>query len=228
VPLRVVIGEDDVLLREGIAGLLERAGLEVVAQTGDAEDFLRRAQAHRPDVAVVDIQMPPGHADDGLRAALQLRANRPEIGVMVLSHFFEESYAVKLIGDRPEGVGYLLKERVGDVAVFIDAVRRVAAGGTALDPDIVARMVGRRRDPGPLNQLSPRDRDVLREMAEGKSNRGIAESLFISEAAVEKHVTAIFRKLGIEPTATDHRRVLAVVRYLRETDRSPRDRADAS
>jgi DNA-binding NarL/FixJ family response regulator len=216
-PIRLVIGEDDVLLREGIAGILERAGLEVVAQTGDADDFLRRAKAHRPDVAVVDIQMPPGNADDGLRAALELRRDRPETGVVVLSHHFEESYAVNLIGDRPEGVGYLLKERVGDISVFIDAVRRVAAGGTALDPEIVARMMGRRRDPGPLDELSPRDREVLKEMAEGKSNRGIAEALFVSEAAVEKHVTAIFRKLDIEPTATEHRRVLAVVRYLRES-----------
>jgi len=221
-PLRVVIGEDDVLLREGIAGLLERAGLEVVAQTADADDFLRRAQAHRPDVAIVDIQMPPGNADDGLRAALELRDRRPETGVMVLSHFFEESYAVNLIGDRPEGVGYLLKERVGDVGVFIDSVRRVAAGGTALDPEIVARMMGRRREPGPLDELSPRDREVLKEMAEGKSNRGIAEALIVSEAAVEKHVTAIFRKLDIEATATEHRRVLAVVRYLREAGQSQR------
>ena len=216
-PIRVVIGEDDVLLREGIAGLLDRAGMEVVAQVADADDFLRRAQAHRPDVAVVDIQMPPGNTDDGLRAALELRNERPETGVMVLSQFFEESYAINLIGERPEGVGYLLKERVADVAVFIDAVRRVAAGGTALDPEIVARMMGRRREPGPLDELTPRDRDVLREMAEGKSNRGIAETLFVSEATVEKHVTAIFRKLDIEPTATEHRRVLAVVRYLRES-----------
>jgi DNA-binding NarL/FixJ family response regulator len=215
-PTSVVIGEDDVLLREGIAQILERAGLDVVARTGNADDFLRRAQAHRPDVADIDIQMPPDNTDDGLRAALELRDKRPETAVVVLSQFFEESYAVKLIGERPEGVGYLLKERVGDVSVFIDAVCRVAAGGTALDPEIVARMMGRRRTRGPLDQLSPRDREVLREMAEGKSNRGIAEALFVSEAAVEKHVTAIFRKLGIEPTATDHRRVLAVVRYLRE------------
>ena len=231
-PTRVVIGEDDVLLREGIAEILEGADFDVVARTGSADDFLRRAEAHRPDVAVVDIQMPPGHADDGLRAALALRASRPETGVLVLSQFFEESYAVNLIGDRPEGVGYLLKERVGDVAVFIDAVRRVAAGGTALDPEIVARMMGRRRMSGPLDELSPRDRDVLREMAEGKSNRGIAETLFISEAAVEKHVTAIFRKLEIESTATDHRRVLAVVQYLRESAEAPpgslRDRAQTS
>jgi DNA-binding NarL/FixJ family response regulator len=228
-PIRVVIGEDDVLLRGGIAGILERAGFEVVAQTGNADDFLRRAQAHRPEVAVVDIQMPPGNADDGLRAALELRGKRPETGVVVLSQFFEEPYAVDLIGDHPEGVGYLLKERVGDVAAFIDAVSRVAAGGTALDPEIVARMMGRRQAQGPLDELSPRDLEVLREMAEGKSNRGVAEALFVSEAAVEKHVTAIFRKLAIEPTATEHRRVLAVVRYLRESGRSqassPGDRA---
>jgi DNA-binding NarL/FixJ family response regulator len=221
-PLRVVIGEDDVLLREGIANILERAGFEVVAQAGSADDLLRRARAHRPDVAVVDIQMPPGHADDGLLAARELRAERPDMGVVVLSQFFEESYAIDLIGERPEGVGYLLKERVGDVSTFIDAVQRVAAGGTALDPQIVARMMGRRRDAHPLDQLTPRDRDVLREMAEGKSNRGIAETLFLSEAAVEKHVTAIFHKLDIESTPTDHRRVLAVVRYLRETGKSQR------
>ena len=216
-PIRVILGEDDVLLREGIAGILERSGLEVVAQVGNAVDFLRLALAHRPDVTVVDIQMPPGNADDGLRAALELRRRLPDTGVVVLSQFFEETYAVNLIGDRAEGVGYLLKERVGDVSVFVDAVRRVAGGGTALDPEIVSRMLGRRRPSGPLDELSPRDRDVLREMAEGKSNRGIAEALFMSEATVEKHVTAIFRKLQIEPVATEHRRVRAVVRYLRES-----------
>jgi DNA-binding NarL/FixJ family response regulator len=215
VPVRVVIGEDDVLLREGITRILEGAGLEVVAQTGNAVDFLRRARAHRPDVAVVDVQMPPNNEDDGLRAALELRDANPDMGVLVLSQFFEESYAIELIGDHAEGVGYLLKERVGDVSVFIDAVCRVAEGGTALDPAIVGRMLGRRRAVGPLDELSPRERDVLREMAEGKSNRGIAEALVISEAAVEKHVTNIFRKLGIEPTATEHRRVQAVLRYVR-------------
>lgn len=231
-PLRVVIGEDDVLFREGIAEILERADFEVVARTGNADDFLRRAEGHRPDVAVVDIQMPPGNADDGMRAAIALRASQPEIGVMVLSQFFEESYAINLIGDRPEGAGYLLKERVGDVAVFVDAVRRVAAGGTALDPEIVARMMGRRQPSGPLDDLSARDRDVLHEMAEGKSNRGIAETLLVSEAAVEKHITAIFRKLGIQASATEHRRVLAVVHYLRESGKSVpgarRDRARTS
>ena len=215
-PLRVVIGEDDVLLREGIARILEGAGLEVVAQTGNADDFLRRARAHHPDVAVVDVQMPPTNQDDGLRAAIELRDTLPGTGVLVLSQHFEESYAVDLIGEHAEGVGYLLKERVGDVSVFIDAVQRVADGGTALDPEIVARMLGRRRVTGPLDELSPRERDVLREMAEGKSNRGIAEALVVTEAAVEKHVTSIFRKLEIDATATEHRRVLAVLRYVRE------------
>ncbi|HKG66768.1 MAG TPA: response regulator transcription factor [Solirubrobacteraceae bacterium] len=213
-PVRVLVGEDDVLLREGIVRILEGAGLEVVAQTGNADDFLRRAKAHRPDVAVVDVQMPPGNEDDGLRAAVELRDDIPETGVLVLSQFFEESYAVDLIGDHAEGVGYLLKERVGDVSAFIDAVCRVADGGTALDPEIVGRMLGRRRTAGPLDDLSPRELDVLGEMAEGKSNRGIAEALVVSDAAVEKHVTNIFRKLQIEATPTEHRRVLAVLRYV--------------
>jgi DNA-binding NarL/FixJ family response regulator len=220
-PVRVVLGEDDLLLREGIARILEGAGLEVVAQTGRADDFLRRALAHRPDVAVVDVQMPPDNTDDGLRAALELREKCPHTGVVVLSQFFEPSYAVDLIGDHAEGVGYLLKERIGDVSVFVDAVCRVAEGGTALDPEIVGRMLGRRRSAGPLDDLSPRELDVLAEMAEGKSNRGIAEALVVSEAAVEKHVTSIFRKLRIEPTTTEHRRVLAVLRYL-SASRSPR------
>ncbi len=215
-PLRVVIGEDDVLMREGIARILEEAGLEVVAQAGDADDFLRRARGHRPDVAVVDVQMPPTNQDDGLRAAIALRDMLPETGVLVLSQHVAESYAVDLIGDHAEGVGYLLKERVGDVSVFLDAVHRVAGGGTALDPEIVTRILGRRRASAPLEELSPRELDVLREMAEGKSNRGIAEALLVSAAAVEKQVTSIFRKLGIEPAATEHRRVLAVLRYVRE------------
>jgi DNA-binding NarL/FixJ family response regulator len=218
-PVRVVIGEDDVLLREGIVRILEEAGLDVVAQAGNADDFLRRAHAHRPDVAVVDVQMPPRNEDDGLRAALELRAKSPETGVLVLSQFFEEAYAIDLIGEHAEGVGYLLKERVGDVSVFVDAVCRVADGGTALDPEIVGRMLGRRRVDGPLDELSPRELDALREMAEGKSNRGIAEALVVSEAAVEKHVTSIFRKLGIEGTPTEHRRVLAVLKYVRAARR---------
>jgi DNA-binding NarL/FixJ family response regulator len=217
--LRVVIGEDDVLLREGMARLLADAGFDVVAQTGDAEDFLRRTLAHRPDVAVVDVQMPPRHEDDGLRAAMQLRTTAPETGVLVLSQFYEESYALDLIGDRAEGVGYLLKERVGDVSTFVDALRRVAAGGSALDPEIVARMLGRRRTGGPLDELTPRERDVLSAMAEGKSNSGIAEQLVVSEAAVEKHIGRIFGKLGLGPTTSEHRRVLAVLMYMQGSAR---------
>jgi DNA-binding NarL/FixJ family response regulator len=215
--LRVVIGEDDVLLREGIGRLLTEAEFEVVAQTGDAEDFLRRSLAHRPDVAVVDVRMPPGHEDDGLRAALELRRQRPETGILVLSQYYEEHYALELIGEQAEGVGYLLKERVGDVEAFIDAVTRVAGGGSALDPEIVSRMLGRRREDRPLDRLSPREQDVLAAMAEGKSNRGIAEALFVTQAAVEKHVTSIFEKLGLDPASTEHRRVLAVLTYLRDS-----------
>jgi DNA-binding NarL/FixJ family response regulator len=213
--LRVVIGEDDVLLREGIARLLVDAGLDAVAQAGDAEDLLRKGLAHRPDVAIVDIQMPPHHQDDGLRAALELRRRHSDTGILILSQYYEEDYAVELIGDRPEGVGYLLKERVGDVDAFVDAVERVAAGGSALDPEVVGRMLGRRRGDGPLESLSTRERDVLAAMAEGKSNRGIAEELVVTDAAVEKHITHIFHKLGLGPTPTEHRRVLAVLTYLR-------------
>ena len=212
--LRVVIGEDDVLLREGIARLLGEAGFDVVAQAGDADDLLRKGLAHHPDVAVVDIQMPPGHGDDGLRAAMELRRRHSDVGILILSQYYEEAYAVELIGERPEGVGYLLKERVGDVDAFIDAVERVAAGGSALDPEVVGRMLGRRKHDGPLASLSPRELDVLAAMAEGKSNRGIAQELVVTEAAVEKHVTGIFHKLGLGPTPTEHRRVLAVLTYL--------------
>src|SRR3954468_22402136 len=214
-PVRVVVAEDDVLMREGIVRLLVEARFDVVAQAGDAEDLLRKALAHQPDVVVADVQMPPGHGDDGLRAALELRRRRPETGVLVLSQYYEEQYALDLIGDRPEGVGYLLKERVGDVDAFKDAVLRVAAGGSALDPEVVGRMLGRRRRTDPLEPLSPREREVLAEMAEGKSNQGIAASLFVSEAAVEKHVTGIFQKLDLGPTTTEHRRVLAVLTFLR-------------
>ena len=221
-PLRVVIGEDDVLLREGMARLLAEAGFDVVAQAGDAEDFLRRTLAHRPDVAVVDVQMPPRHEDDGLRAALKLRTSLPDTGILVLSQFYEETYALDLIGERPEGVGYLLKERVGDVSAFVDAVHRVAVGGSALDPEVVGRMLGRRRAGGPLDDLTPRERDVLAAMAEGKSNAGIAEALVVSEAAVEKHVGRIFGKLGLGQTTTEHRRVLAVLTYLRGAPRHQR------
>ena len=214
-PLRIVIGEDDVLLREGMVRLLAESGFDVVAQAGDADDLLRKGLAHKPDVAVVDVQMPPRREDDGLIAAMELRRRLPATAVLVLSQFYEESYALDLIGDRAEGVGYLLKERVGDVSAFVDAVDRVAHGGSAIDPQIVGRMLGRRRSHGPLDELTPRERDVLAAMAEGKSNLGIAEALVVSEAAVEKHVTRIFQKLDIGQTTTEHRRVLAVLTYVR-------------
>jgi DNA-binding NarL/FixJ family response regulator len=210
-----VIGEDDVLLREGLARLLVEAGFDVVGQVGDAEEFLRKALAYRPDVVVVDVQMPPSRTDDGLRAAIELRRRRPETSVLVLSQFYEEQYAMRLIGDRPEGAGYLLKERVAHVNAFIEAVARVADGGSVLDPEVVGRMLGRHRMQVPLADLSPRERDVLGAMAEGRSNHGIAEALHITDAAVEKHVTSIFRKLELDRNATEHRRVNAVLTYLR-------------
>ena len=204
-------------MREGIARILGDAGYEVVAQAGDAPDLLRKALAHHADIAIVDVKMPPDRSDDGLRAAVELRRQRPETGVLVLSQYLEERYAVDLIGDRAEGVGYLLKERVGDVDAFIDAVNRVASGGSALDPEVVSRMLGRRSRESPLAELTPRELEVLAAMAEGKSNTGIAEELVVTEAAIEKHVTSIFRKLGLGPTMTEHRRVLAVLTYLRST-----------
>ena len=201
------------LLREGIVRLLTEAGLEVVAQAGDADDLLRKARAHRPDVAVVDIRMPPGNADDGLQAAKLIRAELPETGVLVLSQYADEHYAMQLLADGANGVGYLLKDRVGDVEAFVDGVRRVAAGGSALDPEVVARMVGRKRD-DPLESLTPREREVLELMAQGLSNKAICEQLFLSERAVERHITGVLSKLGIPATGHEHRRVLAVLAYL--------------
>jgi DNA-binding NarL/FixJ family response regulator len=213
--LRVTLGEDDVLLREGIARILVDAGLEVVGQSGDADDLLRRALAYSPDVVIADVQMPPRREDDGLQAALELRRRRPGIGVLILSQFCEPAYVMELVGERPEGVGYLLKERVGDVDAFIDAVGRVAGGGSALDPEVVARMLGRHTRGDPLQVLTARELEVLAAMAEGKSNLGIARSLLVGQASVEKSVTAIFRKLGVAPADTEHRRVQAVLTYLR-------------
>ncbi len=218
--VRVVIGEDDVLLREGVARLLAEFEFDVVAQAANADDLLRKALAHRPAVVVADIHMPPGHGDDGLQAAIAIRRQIPDIGVLILSQSYEEHYAQELIGERGDGVGYLLKERVGDVETFVDAVSRVANGGTALDPEIVARMLGRRMRDRPLDGLTPREHDVLAAMAEGKSNRGIAEALSVSQAAVEKHVTGIFGKLHLDPMETEHRRVLAVLAYVRDMARS--------
>ena len=217
--LRICIGEDDVLLREGIVRILVGAGLEVVSQSGDAEELLHEVLAFRPDVAIFDVRMPPRHEDDGLVAAIKVRRQLPGTGVLILSQFCEPSLVIDLIGDRPEGVGYLLKERVGDVPAFIDAVQRVAGGGSALDPEVVARMLGRPAPGDALYPLTPRERDVLGAMAEGMSNLGISRSLLMSQAAVEKHVTAIFRKLGIAAADTEHRRVLAVITYLHSRDR---------
>jgi DNA-binding NarL/FixJ family response regulator len=214
-PTRVVIGEDQALLREGVVRLLVDAGFEVVAEAADAPDLVRKVDAHKPDVAIIDVQMPPDNTDDGLRAALEIRAHQPGVGVLVLSQFAEERYALDLIGESAEGVGYLLKDRVADFANFADAVRRVASGGTALDPTVVSRMLGRRRRDDPLVELTPREREVLELMAGGRSNRGIAEVLVVTPNAVEKHVTSIFSKLGVGEAPEDHRRVLAVLTFLR-------------
>jgi DNA-binding NarL/FixJ family response regulator len=213
----VVIGEDDVLMREGTARLLGDAGVEVVARAGDADDFVRKVRAHKPDVALVDIRMPPTQTDEGLRAAATIRAEQPQTGVLVLSQYVEEAYALELLAENAEGVGYLLKDRVADVERFVDSVRRVGEGGSALDPEVVARLVGRRRREDPLSALSPREREVLGHMAEGRSNHGIAEALVVTERAVEKHVTSIFTKLNLPPAEDDHRRVLAVLTYLRSS-----------
>jgi DNA-binding NarL/FixJ family response regulator len=210
----LVIAEDSVLLREGMARLLEDQGFEVVGQAGDGEDLVRKVMAHKPDVAIVDVRMPPTHTDEGLRAAHKIRADLPDTGVLVLSQYVEEEYATELIGDRADGVGYLLKDRVADVDGFVDAVRRVGEGGSALDPEVVSLMLGRKRDE-PLSELTPREREVLSLMAEGLSNNAIAERLVVTERAVEKHVTSIFGKLRLPPTGETHRRVLAVLAYMR-------------
>jgi DNA-binding NarL/FixJ family response regulator len=215
--MRVVVAEDSVLLREGVVRLLQEAGMDVVGQAGDAEDLLRKVRAHKPDVALVDIRMPPTQTDEGLRAAATIRAEQPQTGVLVLSQYVEEAYALELLADNAEGVGYLLKDRVADVERFVDSVRRVGEGGSALDPEVVARLVGRRRREDPLSSLSPREREVLGHMAEGRSNHGIAEALVVTERAVEKHVTSIFTKLNLPPAEDDHRRVLAVLTYLRSS-----------
>ena len=213
--LKVVIADDAVLLREGLARLLGESGFEVVAQAGDADDLLRKVGAHKPDVAIVDVRMPPTHTDEGLRAAAEIRDKHPDTGVLVLSQYIEEAYAMELLSSNAEGVGYLLKDRVADLERFIDAVRRVGEGGSALDPEVVSRLLGRRRQEDPLAEISPRERQVLSLMAEGRSNHAIATELVVTERAVEKHVTSIFTKLNLPPTADDHRRVLAVLTYLK-------------
>jgi DNA-binding NarL/FixJ family response regulator len=207
--VRVVIADDSVLLREGVASLLEDAGFEVVGQAGDPDDLLLKVRSYEPDVAIVDIRMPPTHTDEGLRARY------PGVGVLVLSQYVESGYALELLQGSAEGVGYLLKDRVSDVAEFAAAVRRVGEGGSALDPEVVSRLVGRRRGDDPISQLTPREREVLELMAEGRSNQAIAERLVVTERAVEKHVTSILQKLRLPAAAEDHRRVLAVLAYLR-------------
>ncbi|MEV0273656.1 response regulator transcription factor [Hamadaea sp. NPDC050747] len=211
--MRVVIGEDSVLLREGLVRLLTASGIEVAATAGDAESFLKAVGEHRPDVVVLDVRMPPSFTDEGLRAALVLRRQFPEIAVLVLSQYVEERYATELLSGPPSKVGYLLKDRIADVADFLDALRRVAGGGTALDPEVVAQLLVRRhRDP--MERLTPREREVLALMAEGRSNSAIAAALFVSDSAIEKHVNSIFTKLDLQPADGDHRRVLAVLRFL--------------
>ena len=214
-PLRVVIAEDSVLMREGIASLLEGAGFEIVGKSSTADDLLLKVRSYKPHVAIVDIRMPPSHIDEGLVAAKEIREQHPEVGVLVLSQYVEPSYAMELIADDAEGVGYLLKDRIPDVDEFRSSVRRVAEGGSALDPAIVTQLVGRRRSDDPLETLTPREREVLELMAEGRSNQSIAQKLVVTERAVEKHVTSIFGKLRLAATAEDHRRVLAVLAFLR-------------
>ena len=213
--MRVVIAEDSVLLREGIARLLGDAGCEVVGRVGTGPELVAAVEEHRPDVSIVDVRMPPGFRDEGLRAAIAARGRVPGSPVLVLSQYVEERYASELLESGAEGVGYLLKDRVADVAEFVDAVRRVAAGGTVLDPEVVAQLVARRRRGDRLDALTAREQEVLGLMAEGRSNRAIADRLFVNDGTVEKHVTNIFGKLGLAETESDHRRVLAVLAYLR-------------
>jgi DNA-binding NarL/FixJ family response regulator len=215
--VRVLVGEDQPLVREGVVRALEVAGFDVVDTAANARDLVRKAAVHKPDVVVTDIQMPPDSTDDGLRAALEIRASQPGVGVLVLSSYLEDSYAFDLVADSAQGVGYLLKEKVGDLRTFTDAVRRVAEGGSALDPDVVERLIGsrRRRPESPLDRLTPRERQVLALIAQGRSNAGVAEDLVITVAAVERHVTSIFDKLGLHQSPEQHRRVLAVLTYLK-------------
>jgi DNA-binding NarL/FixJ family response regulator len=213
--LGVVLAEDSVLLREGIARLLEDAGFDVVGQAGDAGELMLKVRSYQPDIAIVDIRMPPTHTDEGLQAAREIREKHPATGVLVLSQYLEPAYALELLSESAEGVGYLLKDRVADVDGFVEAVRRVAGGGSALDPAVVSQLVGRQRQNDPLGELTPREREVLELMAEGKSNAAIAAQLVVTERAVEKHVTSIFSKLRLPASHDAHRRVLAVLTYLR-------------
>jgi DNA-binding NarL/FixJ family response regulator len=213
---RVTVAEDSVLLREGLCRLLAEAGFEVVDAVGDGETLLRSIAAQQPDVVVADVRMPPTHSDEGLRAALVIRSRWPSVAVLVLSQYVEERYATELLAGDTRGVGYLLKDRVADVETFVEALHRVRAGGTALDPEVVSQIFARSRRAAPLATLTPRERDVLALMAEGRSNAGIASELVVSEGAVEKHISGIFGKLALPAAPTDHRRVLAVLKYLED------------
>ena len=213
--MRVVVADDSVLLREGVTRVLQEGGFEVVASVGDGDALKRAVAAEKPDVAVVDVRMPPTHTDEGSRAAEQIRERYPDVGVLMLSQVVEPQHALRLFGERPEGFGYLLKDRVLDVDEFLDAVKRVARGGTAIDPEVVSRLVGRPREEDPIADLSPREREVLALMAEGRSNAGICAKLFLSPKTVETHVNSIFNKLRLTQAPDDHRRVLAVLTYLR-------------
>jgi DNA-binding NarL/FixJ family response regulator len=212
--VRIVIAEDSVLLRAGLTRLLVDAGEEVVATVGDADSLLSVVERHEPDLAVVDVRMPPTHTDDGLRAAIAVRGRWPDVGILVLSQYVEETYATELLASDTGGLGYLLKDRIADVAEFMEAVRRVGDGGTALDPEVVAQLLARTRRRDPLARLSPREREVLGLMAEGRSNGAIAGELVVSAGAVEKHISNIFTKLDLPPDDHGHRRVLAVLRWL--------------
>ena len=213
--MRVVIADDSVLLREGLARVLTEGGFEVVAQAANADELRQAVRRFKPDIAIVDVRMPPTHTDEGARAAVEIRAEQPEVAVLVLSQVIEAAHAMRLFSERPEGFGYLLKDRVLEIDDFLEAVRRVGRGGTAIDPEVIGQLVGRRREDDPLEELTPREREVLELMAQGLSNRGICEKLFISPKTVETHVNSIFGKLGLMPATDEHRRVLAVLAYLR-------------
>jgi DNA-binding NarL/FixJ family response regulator len=213
--VRVVIAEDSVLLREGLARLLAEKGFDVVGTCETPDDLLLKVRSYKPDVAIVDIRLPPTHTDEGVRAAQEIRAHYPSVGVLVLSQYVELGLAMKLLEESAEGLGYLLKDRVSDVREFTTAIQRVAEGGSAIDPTIISQLLGRRRHDSLLDRVTPREREVLELMAEGRSNQGIAERLVISERAVQKHITSIFEKLGLTASGDDHRRVLAVLAFLR-------------
>jgi DNA-binding NarL/FixJ family response regulator len=213
--VRVVIADDSVLLREGLARVLTEGGFEIVAQAANADELRKAVRRFKPDIAIVDVRMPPTHTDEGARAAVEIRAEQPEVAILVLSQVIEAAHAMQLFSERPEGFGYLLKDRVLEIDDFLESVRRVGRGGTAIDPEVIGQLVGRRRDDGPLDELTAREREVLELMAQGLSNRGICEKLIISPKTVETHVNSIFLKLDLMPAQDEHRRVLAVLAFLR-------------